>query len=565
MAFAAGQTVGEYEILSVLGAGGMGQVYRVRNIISNRVEAMKVLLPNFTAERDLAARFIAEIRTLASLDHPNIAQLHTAFQVDNQLVMMMEFVEGFTLEQRAKQGAISANEVIEYTLQILSALSYAHSRGVVHRDIKPANIIVTPHGVVKLMDFGIAKSRSENQLTQPGTTMGSVYYMSPEQVRGDNVDARSDLYSVGILLYELLSGKRPFVGDATFGILNQQLNSAPRPPMEVNPALGKQLNDLILMSLAKDPEHRFQSADAFANALRATAGKEMSAEATVAPASAGMPAQPGQPQASAVAQGAPAPRASDAAAGIVSRGSSSNSGGKQRVIWVSVGAFAVVALLAAAAIGLPHFFRTGASSRNSNPPAPAQATDQPASQATSPADNQAASATPAQVQSTPATSMESAPAVPSTPEPTSTPAAPPAVTQPSPVTKSPAPHKAEARPQYMPDKQLPAATAPATPPASPAPAVNSGPTHEEVEQAHDRKVQLESRSAAVSTSLDNLRRQQEASGYSLRQDIAGAASRMNTYLQAADADMQRGDIAAAQHDMDRADKEISILEAFFHK
>ena len=117
----------------------------------------------------------------------------------------------------------------------------------------------------------------------------------------------------------------------------------------------------------------------------------------------------------------------------------------------------------------------------------------------------------------------------------------------------------------MPDKQLPAATAPATPPASPAPAVNSGPTHEEVEQAHDRKVQLESRSAAVSTSLDNLRRQQEASGYSLRQDIAGAASRMNTYLQAADADMQRGDIAAAQHDMDRADKEISILEAFFHK
>ncbi|MEA2257479.1 MAG: eukaryotic-like serine/threonine-protein kinase, partial [Acidobacteriaceae bacterium] len=163
------------------------------NVISDRTEAMKVLLPNLVAEPDLANRFISEIRMLASFDHPNIAQLHTAFQVDNQLVMMMEFVEGLTLEQIAKQRPIPPSNVINYMQQVLAALSYAHGRGVVHRDIKPANIMVTSQGTVKLMDFGIAKSRTEQDLTRPGTTMGSLYYMSPEQVRGGTVDARSDI------------------------------------------------------------------------------------------------------------------------------------------------------------------------------------------------------------------------------------------------------------------------------------------------------------------------------------------------------------------------------------
>jgi len=553
MAFAQGQTVGEYEVLSVLGAGGMGQVYRVRNIISNRVEAMKVLLPNFTAERDLAARFIAEIRTLASLDHPNIAQLHTAFQFENQLVMMMEFVEGFTLEQRAKQGQFPANDVIEYALQILAALSYAHGRGVVHRDIKPANIMVTAHGVVKLMDFGIAKSRAENQLTQPGTTMGSVYYMSPEQVRGDTVDGRSDLYSVGILLYELLSGRRPFEGDTTFGVLNQQLNTPPRPPMEVNPSLSRQLNDLILMALAKDPAQRFQSAEAFRNALRSTIDKNPPAETVAPPAGFAAAAQPG----------AAAPPPADVAAGIVSRTPASASGGRQRVIWVSVGAFAVVAVLAAAAVGLPHFFRTGASSRKNN--APAQTTQ---------ATNQVPDATPTSTPSTSAVVPDSppppAPVTPGTASAAQTVTPGPAiVTQPQSKHSSGqnnlAQHKAPPRPNYVSDRpaapvsatQAPAVTTPLTPAASP--------SHEEIEQARDRKVQLDSRSAAVSSSLDNLRRQQESQGYTLRQDIAGAASRMSKYLQTADADMQRGNVEAAQRDMDHADKEISILEAFFHK
>src|SRR6185437_16085364 len=220
MALEQGQRVGDYEVLSLLGTGGMGQVYRVRNIISDRQEAMKVLLPDYASEPELAARFVVEIRTVAALEHPNIAQLRTAFQFQNQLVMVMEFVEGVTLEKLAGSERIPVESVLDYAAQVLSALSYAHNRGVTHRDIKPANIMITSHGLVKLMDFGIAKSTENLQLTRPGTTMGSIYYMSPEQVLGGTVDARSDLYSLGVTLYEMLTGRRPFHADSSYRVLN---------------------------------------------------------------------------------------------------------------------------------------------------------------------------------------------------------------------------------------------------------------------------------------------------------------------------------------------------------
>src|SRR5277367_932475 len=268
MALEAGTRVGDYEILAMLGAGGMGQVYSARNIISGRTEAMKVLLPDFAAEQDLAARFTAEIRTLAGLDHPNIAQLRTAFQFENRLVMIMEFVEGVTIEKRASEAPIPVNEVINYSMQVLSALSYAHSKGVTHRDIKPANIMLTTHGLVKLMDFGIAKSTNDLQLTRPGTTMGSVYYMSPEQVRGGTVDARSDIYSYGVTLYEMLTGRKPFQADTSYSVLNAQLNEAPTPPAQINPALSPELNNIVLRAMVKSPDGRFQTADEFRNALK---------------------------------------------------------------------------------------------------------------------------------------------------------------------------------------------------------------------------------------------------------------------------------------------------------
>src|SRR5215469_11677352 len=201
-----GSTVGDYQIVGILGAGGMGKVYKVRNGISDRVEAMKVLLPDLAAQPELSDRFLREIKTQASLEHPNIAALHTALRVDNQLLMLMEFVEGVTLEQKLKEGPLPIEQAVDYISQVLSALDYAHQHGVIHRDIKPANMMLTPAGAVKLMDFGIAKGAGDHKLTMTGTTLGSLYYMSPEQIQGAvNLDARSDLYSVGVSLYELVT------------------------------------------------------------------------------------------------------------------------------------------------------------------------------------------------------------------------------------------------------------------------------------------------------------------------------------------------------------------------
>src|SRR5215469_1865648 len=264
-----GSTVGDYQVIGILGAGGMGKVYKVRNTISDRVEAMKVLLPDLANAPELADRFLREIKVQASLEHPNIAALHTALRIDNQLLMFMEFVEGVTLEQLLKeQGRIPVANAVNYVSQVLSALDYAHQHGVIHRDIKPANMMLTPAGAVKLMDFGIAKGAGDHKLTMTGTTLGSLYYMSPEQIQGAvNLDARSDLYSVGVSLYELVTGKRPFDGDSQFAIMSAHLKNTPVPPLAIDPSLPQEQNDVILLSVAKDPNTRFQGAGAFRNAL----------------------------------------------------------------------------------------------------------------------------------------------------------------------------------------------------------------------------------------------------------------------------------------------------------
>jgi serine/threonine-protein kinase len=248
-----GSTTGDYQIVGILGAGGMGQVYKVRNVISDRIEAMKILLPDLANQPELADRFLREIKVQAGLDHPNIAQLRTALRVDNQLLMLMEFVEGESLDRRLASGPLPAAEAVDYIIQVLSALEYAHAHGLVHRDVKPANMIVTEAGVLKLMDFGIAKVTSDHSLTMTGTTLGSLYYMSPEQIQGAaNLDGRSDLYSVGVALYELVTGKRPFDGESQFSIMQAHLASSPAPPIQLDPKLPAMLNDVILLSVRKD-------------------------------------------------------------------------------------------------------------------------------------------------------------------------------------------------------------------------------------------------------------------------------------------------------------------------
>src|SRR5581483_3705635 len=324
-----GSTIGDYQVVGILGAGGMGKVYKVRNVISDRVEAMKVLLPDLANAPELADRFLREIKVQASLEHPNIASLHTAVRLDNQLLMLMEFVDGVTLEHRLKEGPIPVPQAVDYISQVLSALEYAHTHGVVHRDIKPANMMLTPNGVVKLMDFGIAKASSDHKLTMTGTTMGSLYYMSPEQIQGAaNLDARADLYSVGVSLYELVTGKRPFDGDSQFAIMSAHLEKTPVPPITLDPRLPQALNDVILMSVGKSPDSRFQTAKAFRNALQNVVG----AATVAAPPPAAIPTPP---------IGQPVP--------VAGRASYENAPAQKghRGLWMAVGALAAVAAVVA--------------------------------------------------------------------------------------------------------------------------------------------------------------------------------------------------------------------------
>jgi serine/threonine-protein kinase len=266
-----GARKGDYLILGTLGAGGMGKVYKVRNTLSDRVEAMKVLLPDLSEQQELADRFLREIKVLASLHHPNIAELRTALTIGNQLVMIMEYVEGTTLASRLQQGDIRYADALVYFDQVLAALACAHAQRVVHRDIKPANIMLAPFGVVKLMDFGIARSGNDMGLTMTGTTLGSVAYMSPEQVRCEPLDGRSDLYSVGVSLYETITGQRPYVSDNNFEVMQAHLQVPPTAPIELKPDIPPGLNQLILMAMAKNPAQRFQTADAMRGALRSVA------------------------------------------------------------------------------------------------------------------------------------------------------------------------------------------------------------------------------------------------------------------------------------------------------
>jgi serine/threonine protein kinase len=228
-------------------------------------------LPDLSDQKDLADRFLREIKVLASLHHPNIAELRTALTIENQLVMIMEYVEGSTLASRLLQGPVRYADSLAYFDQVLAALSCAHALKIVHRDIKPANIMLTPQGVVKLMDFGIARSGNDLGLTMTGTTLGSVAYMSPEQVRCEPIDGRSDLYSVGVSLYETITGQRPYVSDNNFEIMQAHLQVPPTAPIELKPDIPVALSELILMAMAKDPAQRFQTADALRAALMSVA------------------------------------------------------------------------------------------------------------------------------------------------------------------------------------------------------------------------------------------------------------------------------------------------------
>jgi len=262
MSFRIGDIVGDYEIVGVVGAGGAGQVFRVEHRITGRVEAMKVLLEGRGSETEVpAARFLREIKLQASLDHPNIASVHNAFWANDELVMIMELVQGESLDRVIAAGRMPMGKVLRYTVQSLIALEYAHSRGITHRDIKPENIMVTPEGVIKLMDFGLAKDRNDPKMTEAGVVVGSLFYISPEQARGlPTVDHRADVFSFGSVLYEMTTGERPFNYTTSFELLQAAVTEDPEPPSSIAPDIPPSLEAVILRAMSKDPAERFQSA-----------------------------------------------------------------------------------------------------------------------------------------------------------------------------------------------------------------------------------------------------------------------------------------------------------------
>ena len=268
MAFEPGQRIGDYEIVAKLGAGGLGVVYEARHVISQRREALKLLLPEQLGTPDMVERFRREIQTLATLSHVNIAALHNAFYHENHLAMVMELIHGDTLRDYRLKNSTTLPQILDLTVQVLHALDYAHRLGVVHRDIKPANIMITENGVVKLLDFGIAITQQASELTLTGYLLGSLHYMSPEQVTGKRATAQSDIYSVGVTLYELLTGVLPIKGEGNYEIMAGHMSQIPVPPHHIAPLVPIAISDAVMRALEKDPARRFSTAEEFVHALQ---------------------------------------------------------------------------------------------------------------------------------------------------------------------------------------------------------------------------------------------------------------------------------------------------------
>jgi serine/threonine-protein kinase len=547
---------------------------------------MKVLLPDLAGRQELASRFLREIKILAALNHPNIAALRTALTLDNQLVMIMEYVEGRTLAACVEQGPIPAVEALDYISQVLDALSYAHGQKVIHRDIKPSNMMLTPQSVVKLMDFGIARSGRDPSLTTTGTTMGSLYYMSPEQVRGEVVDYRSDVYSVGVSLYEMVTGQRPFQSDSDVAIMAAHLQQMPKPPIELRPGLPKALSDVIMTAMAKNPAQRFQSADAFRAALKTVGtsedfvkpGPQEVRTATMRPVESTLASSycfPAPEEASPVVPAlapTPAPLQAQPLPSVLGLSPPQSS---HRGLYMGLGALIVVTVLVAAGLYPSHRSKVSAEGKAGSV-VKTEASNLPS--ASSGASSIAKdSIDTAQTNSGSASTVGSAGATTLSAARTSGPTKPESsVKDDSNISRT---ERNSAKTGLPPFRQkggvVPAGerdTLSVSSDGRQASAMDQtrsvpdtqaqSDSSKEVEEIERQMDQLASRAASVHDSLENLRRQQAAQGLGLRGDIASAQERMDTYVAKAQAAMRKEDIRGSKKYMELAESEIEKLEKF---
>jgi eukaryotic-like serine/threonine-protein kinase len=267
--FDQGQLVNDrYQVLGKLGSGGMADVYLAEDTTLARRVALKVLLRRFADDQNFVERFRREAKAAAGLNHPNVVSIYDWGKVDSLYYIVMEYVEGETLKQLVRRrGRLPGNEAVNIALGLLAAMEFAHNHDIVHRDIKSQNILIDRAGKVKVTDFGIARA-GDSSMTEAGSILGTAQYLAPEQARGEPVDERSDLYSVGVVLYEMLTGQVPFKGDSAVTVALKHVNELPPEPAELVPGMPHSLNQIVLKALAKAPDRRYASAAEFARDLR---------------------------------------------------------------------------------------------------------------------------------------------------------------------------------------------------------------------------------------------------------------------------------------------------------
>jgi tRNA A-37 threonylcarbamoyl transferase component Bud32 len=264
-----GQTISHYRIIEKLGGGGMGVVYRAEDERLKRSVAIKVLPPELTRDREAKARFVLEAQAASALDHPNICTIYEIDETpDGQMFLALAYYPGETLKRKIERGPMKLDDALDYGIQIAQALKKAHEHGIVHRDIKPANVLVTGDALIKVLDFGLAKLVSQSGLTRTGTVLGTVSYMSPEQGLGQIADARSDLWSLGVVLHEMIAGQLPFRGDSEMAVASAIAHSAAPPLTSLRAGLPLELDRVVGRTLAKSPDDRYQTAADLLSELR---------------------------------------------------------------------------------------------------------------------------------------------------------------------------------------------------------------------------------------------------------------------------------------------------------
>jgi len=546
-----GTQIENYLIQAQIGEGGMGTVYRALETNLDRTVAIKVLNTDLARDPSIVERFRSEARAQANLNHTNIATLYAFLVHQGNPVMVMEYVEGDTFQQLVnRRGPIPSQEAIPLFRQALLGICAAHRMGIVHRDIKPSNLMLNRAGIVKVMDFGIAKvASSANNLTRTGAQMGTVFYMSPEQVKGERVDIRSDIYSLGITLYELLTANVPFSASSEFQVLNDHVNTPPPPPSKFYPYLPKGLENIILKSLEKSPDQRFQTAEEFGAALERPEAWESYSPRTSAPlydtvlggARTNVTAPPVPPPAAVHAAPAVLPHAALAPATLAPATPMPRK------------AIAAAVLILALAGGAAYLYsRSKAPTPSTNlasvaPSAGSRPTGQPAEPDSS-ADQMKplvapASDTDAAAPTDSALSTSTAAHSSSHTQPPGQPVkSPPRRTEPDKTAPPPAPDTA---------------AAPEPPPAKPAASAA------ELDEARQRFIRLRSKALALKSSLGELRQRLASQGLSVNSDAVEAEGNMDSYMLEADRALQAGDLPAAGTNMDRAEHEIKKIAAVF--